>query len=209
MRLSRVLLISISCALCSCSKTVGTYYWTGNKIGPDALELVINSDGTFQYRTWSDILGADTVHGRWMLRSDTVVLEGNTMPTLDCVRIEEGNIDTLSGMYFFSLRNEDGDYLLGAEMVINKEESIVISDESYVATSELPRLISVEYLSSEFIIDKLDFENYNKFDIYIDFEVKKLSNFVLNSKWLKKGRKLIQIDEKGNIVGNGIYRKRY
>jgi len=208
MRLSRVLLLSISCAFCACSKTVGTYYWTGNQIGPDALELVINIDGTFHYRTWSDILGSDSVHGRWMLKSDTVVLEGITMPMLDCVRIVEGAIDTLSGIYFISLRNENRDYLLGAEMVINDEENIVISDESYVATSKPPRHISVEYLSSKFIIDNLDFENYNKFDIYIDFSAKKLSNFLLHTRWLKKGRNLIQIDEKGAVVENGVYRKR-
>lgn len=60
-------------AISSC-KTSGIYQHTICKKGPNCFRIELNSDKTFQYKYWQDILGKGTISGIWVKQKDTIIL---------------------------------------------------------------------------------------------------------------------------------------
>jgi hypothetical protein len=211
MRLNKIVIFIICSVLCSCSNLVGTYYWGGNKIGPDAFKLSVKENNRFSFQTWSDILGSDTIHGTWTMKDDMLFLASDVKSNIDLINVKSSWVDSLSksGSYLISLLNTDGDYLLGSEIIFNNSYKIILLEETYFWIQIIPKTLDINYVNWNLEIDNLDYEKYNVFEIFIDLKSVKLNNFNLHSKWLKKGNRLIQIDDKGKIIEGGTYKKKF
>jgi len=84
---------------------------------------------------------------------------------------------------------------------------MLLLKESYLKADERPQVLNIKYLSWEFEVDLSNFKISNIFEIYLDLKKIDLDYFNLTPKWVKKGNKLIQLNEDGNIIEKGVYRK--
>ncbi len=192
----------------SCSTIEGVYRWTGNKKSPDNFELALENSGDFRYIGWSDVLGSDTIYGSWKFKSDTLFLEKFKEDTLNWITLNKTSVDTIKDDFLIKLLDENGEYLLGADLFIDQsKKSKVYNKEGYLKLDKIPNTIKVNYLSMNFLLDERDIANNNIISVNINFKEMDLDYFHITSKWLKSANKLIQLNENNMPIKNGVFKK--
>jgi len=197
-----IFLVNLTTA-CSSIKIPASYYSESNKIGPDAFEITLNSDSTFLFVGWSDVLGENKINGKWTIKKDTLLLMQESQESNDFIKIIEKTNNELSGIRIKVLDENTNESLIGSEIYINNVETpyiIGLEDEIYIQNENIRNLI-VKYLH----IDKymtITNTKANDFSILINFNKIKLEVFHLNDKWLIKRGKLIPLNEKNEKIKN-------
>ena len=196
--------------LCACSPTLrinGEYYSLLNEDNPNKEMLSIGRDGSFSYKTWSDILGESRTSGTWRATSDTLYLAENYKDSLQAVGISEGVANNQPETRIVVLDGNKNP-LAGALVSINVTDVYSQTDVngSVVFSSQYIKSITVKYLS---LVRVLNVQNYNSknFVVVINFDKLNLKRSHLFHKWLIKNKKIIPIDDNGSVLKENAFKR--
>lgn len=124
-----VYLLSIIVLMSSCSITGS--YMNGDGLGNNLIAL--NEDRTFEYVTFLDVGGTNTIEGTWSLEKDTLILNSKAQPEFKPSSVEEKNLPNLKKKLIL-VRNMD---VTAYKAVISINEGELIDTLDYIHDSLL------------------------------------------------------------------------
>lgn len=208
-RIGILTVIMLFMIACDTYKPFTSYYSVRNMVGPDAYKLMLKNDSTFVFEGWSDVLGGDTIIGRWIMRFDTLILHANKSMQLPVVRVEGKNDTSQNGICIRVIDEIDKEPIVGADVYINgSRKSYVVGSSDVIYPNEnAVYKIRVKYLSVDDSIT-IGSSHYNNIVVFTNIRNKRLQMLHLTKKWIKKGRSIIPLDSENKRLINDRYFRR-